>query len=207
MKIIFKSFFILAIGSFCFGQIMDIYEKADKSCGQHYIDPTKNSDFKSQNIKYKWGIAFKNGKAVYFDHPKMNGMDFHLCPSDTKKIKQSILKNSIIEMGSPDHLIVHDSKKTDPLEGLEEGRKFYCMKIENYKMYLRDENSDWEPVTITFKGEITRGENYLGEDTESECLLFNIKTKWFKGNYVYVCEPDDPEHELDNNKDREIKLP
>ena len=93
-------------------------------------------------------------------------------------------------MDSPNFLRVLKSKKNDPLVPMDEGQKIYCMKIENYKMFLKGEKSNWEPVTINFKGEITKGENYLGYDTMCECLLFNITTKWFGGNYVYVCNPD-----------------
>lgn len=196
MKIIFELFFIFIISSFCFGQIVNFHDEETAKCGQHYFDPTTNSDFKNQDIKYKWGIAFKNGKAIYFDHQKMTGADFFPYPNPkySKKTKRKILIHSYLIMESANYLRVLDTKVDDPFTALDEGQKIYCMKIENYKMFLKDEKSDWEPMTITFKGEIKSGKNYYGEDTLCKCLLFNIKTKWFEGNYEYVCEPDSSEN-------------
>ena len=159
-------------------------------CGQCYVDPVSLGDFKIQNIIYQHGVAFKNGKAIYIDAAKMKGADVFLSSEERKERNHGVLKNSILAFLDQNSLWVYDSTKKDPYFQIVESKREYCVKIEKYKMYLRSEKSNWEPVSLEYLGNLKKTDMRREEDELNSCMLLEIKTKWFSGVYEVWSDED-----------------
>jgi hypothetical protein len=143
---------------------------------------------KKQKIHLVSGLAFRAGKALYFDFGKsdFDYSEIYKSLHSSNNSKTDVLKDYAISF-FPGELYVYDRDKDDThLCGYNpHTQKIYFYKIENEKGYVGNKSGEWSPLNIKFIKNIT-DESDPNEEY-SPCMLVHLECKWFSGDYIMMC--------------------
>ena len=146
-------------------------------------EPKKPKDI-DKDIKWKWGIAFKNGKAIYFDPYELDTIDFcvtHEYLTNQKKY-YPIFPGGYVIWGYENNLVyIYLMPVTNfhPSSYIIKSEKIIHYKISNEAIYLKDDKTDWEKMEFRLIKE---------EPKPGVEFLIYLKSRWFEGEY-YIYEP------------------
>jgi hypothetical protein len=156
-----------------------------------YADDFKKQDIK---IKYKYGVAFINGKAAYIDINKLietavaemtvskNWIKKH------KMNKEKIIKAGRLFWGGYNNLNVlstYDVTINDPYDYLVETKIKYQYNVKDNAMYLSEDGKEWDKLEISIINEKPDQED-LGPYTVPIFMIIHLKCKWFEGEYEII---------------------
>jgi hypothetical protein len=133
----------------------------------------KNSD----GIEWKAGMAYKNGKAIYFDPDKLPSIEFFISLNYlTNQTKYyPLFPGGNLNWLSDDNILSYYSiPVTNYARIMLDSKKVLQYKISNDAIYLKDDNTDWE------KMEFRLIKTHPSSDV---FFLIYLKSRWFEGEY------------------------
>jgi hypothetical protein len=142
-----------------------------------------------KNIEFIYGVAIQEGKALYIDPDKMEGVALvAISERVIKNSKTDILKNSKLLFIEGNVIYVYDSTRKDPyFEILKTERKYYY-KIEDNKMFISKDKKIWKEVKI---GIVSITDEKISKDKEGPVFMtINLESEYFKGEYELIGTPD-----------------
>lgn len=138
------------------------------------------------SIEFRYGVAFKDGKALYLDPEKMDQRILVITRYMAEKYRKR--KYSIVPAGK---LIwgwgvvdVYDTEIDSPRSEIWESERRYIYTIENNTLYLSTDEKNWEKVEITVVDENPPQE--YGPFTCPVYMIVHLKCKWFENDYEII---------------------
>ena len=135
---------------------------------------------KSNDIEWNAGIAFRNGKAIYFDPHKLYTIEFYISPSyltNQRKYYPIFPGGTLFWLES--NLSYYSVPVTNNPNRIIKSEKVLYYKVSNEAIYLKDDTTDWEKMEFRLIKE---------EPKPGVEFLIYLKSRWFEGEY-YIYEP------------------
>lgn len=142
-----------------------------------------NAKEKTNDLVWDGGIAFRNGKAIYFDPDKLDTIEFFV--SDiyiTNQTKyHSIFPGGYLFWNAEEegNLAYYSVSVTKPGYPINEMRKVINYQVSNEAIYLTDDKTNWEKMD--FRLIRTNPSPHVD-------FLIYLKSRWFEGEY-YILRP------------------
>jgi len=136
----------------------------------------------NQTVVVRHGITFKNDIAIFLNQSEMNGGEMFLRSRDIKSRPGKVLKCSMLNFDDANKMFIFDTTKKEPFIPILESQKVFCVKSENDQLFVKDNTSVWEPITMKYLKDIPEKQH---SDEKYPCMLIEIRSKWFRGTYEY----------------------
>jgi hypothetical protein len=137
------------------------------------------------SIEFKYGVAMKDGKALYIDPDKLDQTDMivpeYVANLYKKKKMISIPSGKLSWYIRQGKLFVYDTEVEYPRSEIFESEVSYIYMIENNTLYLSKDEKTWEKVEVTIVDD--NPPQQKGPFTSKVYLIVHIKCKWFENDY------------------------
>ena len=174
----------------CFFMVMCKDGVPAKSMNKDINDNKSNvSKFDNSGLIWKYGVACKNGEAIYLDPTKLDRATLYLSPEYIKKLKiknAKIAKASEIsfEWQNGNYLYVYDSILFPEQDIDYDSKKKYSYKIENEYLFIYENGKKWDQVKIRIVKDFSPNFKKYGDEKVYMVIYFGCK--WFEGEYEII---------------------
>jgi len=156
-------------------------------CISNCNQAASESQITDNGIEFKHGVAIQNGKALYIDHKKMEGIAAIVISEDSiKRSTSEILEASHISFIGKNKIYVTDSKRDDPYFELVDTERVFLYKIMNNRMYISEDGKSWSKLNVRI---IRIYNGKFGKYEEPTYMTIYLECKYFKGEYDLIGTP------------------
>jgi len=137
-------------------------------------------------IELRYGVAFKDGKALYLDPDKLDQSTMMIPKYAALKYQElnyTKIPAGILAWGWG-VVYVYDTEIDSPRSEIWESERRYIYTIENNTLYLSTDEKNWEKVEITVVDENPPQE--YGPFTCPVYMIVHLKCKWFENDYEII---------------------
>jgi hypothetical protein len=132
----------------------------------------------TNDILWHLGIAFRNGKAIYFDPDKLNTTEFTITQrflTNQKKYYPIFPGGEIDWTSRTTNLVyIYSMPVMNYAQFIIKSQKIICYKVSNEAIYLKDEDTGWEKMDFRL----------IKQNPAPHIdFLIYLRSRWFEGEY------------------------